>query len=219
MRITVQYLDYLAHIDKSDVLVMPTRAFDLIRGLLWFHKQNLDIDWARLTPCDHRVRVERRNNTDDYHSGIQGFRSWKWKRQDKLLGRGSGIQTLGATAFDDLLTSNEVVVAFTRQTGECIGLLGATLEGITLVSPGENTDPSAGRHEQRAAAGVAAEEPLQGSTGMTAISSPRPGGSDRTAGLGSCVGEPLMTRPPGYSLPPLPSFLESLANIDGAVRR
>ena len=54
---------------------------------------------------------------------------------------------------------------------------------------------------------------------MTAIALPRPEGSDRTAGHGSCVGEPLMTRPPGYSLPPLPSFHDSLANLDGAVRR
>jgi len=78
---------------------------------------------------------------------------------DQLLGRGRGIQTLGTTAFDDLLTSNEVVVAFARQTAECIGLVGATLEDITLDSPG-NTDPSAGCDEQRAAAVVAAEEPL-----------------------------------------------------------
>jgi len=83
---------------------------------------------------------------------------------DQILGRGPCIQTLGATAFDDLLTSIEVVVAFARQTGECIGLLGATSEDITLDSPGENTDPSAGRDEQRAAAVVAAEEPLRGET-------------------------------------------------------
>jgi hypothetical protein len=31
---------------------------------------------------------------------------------DRLLGCGPGIQTLGATAFDDLLCSIEVVVAF-----------------------------------------------------------------------------------------------------------
>jgi len=42
---------------------------------------------------------------------------------DQVLRRGPGIQTLGATAFNDLLTSIEVVVAFARQTGECIGLL------------------------------------------------------------------------------------------------
>jgi len=54
---------------------------------------------------------------------------------------------------------------------------------------------------------------------MTAVVSPRPAGSDQMVGLGACMGEPLMTRPLGYSLPPLPSFLDSLANIDGAVRR
>jgi hypothetical protein len=80
---------------------------------------------------------------------------------DQLLWHGPGVQTLGATAFDELLVSIEVVVAFARQTGECIGLLGVTLEDITLDSPGD-IDPSAGRDEQRAAAVVAAEEPLRG---------------------------------------------------------
>jgi hypothetical protein len=138
---------------------------------------------------------------------------------DQLLWRGPGIQTLGATAFDELLGRIEVVVAFARQTGECIGLLGVPFEDITLDSPGD-TDSSSGRDEQRAAAVVAAEVPLRGDASMTAAGSPRPAGSDWTAGLGSRVGEPLMTRPPGYSLPPLPSFvLIPLANIDGAVRR
>jgi len=82
---------------------------------------------------------------------------------DLLLGRNPGIQTLGAAAFDDLLTSIEVVVAFARLTGECIGLQGATLEDITLDSPG-NIAPSDGREEQRAAAVVAAEELLREDT-------------------------------------------------------
>ena len=42
---------------------------------------------------------------------------------DQLLWRSQGIQTHGATAFDELLASIEVVVAFARQTGECIELL------------------------------------------------------------------------------------------------
>jgi len=50
--ITVQYLDSLSPVYKSDMLVMPMRAYDLVRGLPWFYKQILDIDWARLTPCD-----------------------------------------------------------------------------------------------------------------------------------------------------------------------
>jgi hypothetical protein len=74
-RTTVQYLDYLAPVDRSDVLVEPMRAYDLVLGLPWFARQNPDIDWARLTPCDHRVRVERRHDTDDYGSGIEGLTS------------------------------------------------------------------------------------------------------------------------------------------------
>jgi hypothetical protein len=76
-RIRVQRVDYLAPVDSSDVLVVPMRACDLVPGLPWFPKQNADIDWARLTPCDHRVGVERRNDTDDYGSGIEGLRSRK----------------------------------------------------------------------------------------------------------------------------------------------
>ena len=76
-RITVQHWDYLAQVDRSDMLVMPMRAYNLVLGLPWFPKQNPDIDWARLTPCDHRVRVERGNDTDDHGSSIEGLRSRK----------------------------------------------------------------------------------------------------------------------------------------------
>jgi len=73
--ITVQCVDSLTLVDRSNVLVVPMRTYDLVLGLPWFPKQNPDIDWARLTPCDHRVRVERRNDTDDYGSGIEGLTS------------------------------------------------------------------------------------------------------------------------------------------------
>jgi len=75
-RITVRYLDYLALVDKSDVLVILMGAYNLVLGLPWFPKQNPDIDWARLTPCDHLVRVKRMHDTDDYGSGIEGLTSW-----------------------------------------------------------------------------------------------------------------------------------------------
>jgi hypothetical protein len=135
----------------------------------------------------------------------------------KLLGCGPGIQTLGTTPFDDCLTTNELVEVFALQTGECIGLLGVTLEDITLDSPGD-TEPSAGHNEQRAADIVTAEEPLRGDSWMTAAGTSRPDRSDGMAELGSCVGEPLMTRPSGYSLPPLPSIQASLVNIDRSVQ-
>jgi len=137
---------------------------------------------------------------------------------DQLLGRSPGIQTLRAIAFDDHLSSIDVVVAFARETGECIWLLGVTLEDITLGSPGD-IDQRAGHNEQGAAVVVVAAEPLQRDAWMTATGMPTPKGGDLTAGLGSCVAKPLTTRPPGYSLPLRLSFLNSLANIDGAVRR
>jgi len=41
------------------------------------------------------------------------------------------IQILGETAFDDLLASEQVVGTFFLRVGDCTGLLGATVEGIT----------------------------------------------------------------------------------------
>jgi hypothetical protein len=63
--ITVQYLDYLVPVDRSDVVVLPMRDYDLVQFLPWFPKQNLDIDRAQLTPRDRKVRVEQRHDTDD----------------------------------------------------------------------------------------------------------------------------------------------------------
>jgi len=80
---------------------------------------------------------------------------------DQLLGRGPGKQTLGATALNDLLTCIDVIVVFTLQSGECIGLLGVAFEDIALVSPGDS-DPRDGCDKQRAAAVDPVEEPLRG---------------------------------------------------------
>jgi len=41
------------------------------------------------------------------------------------------IQILRATAFDDLLASEQVIGTFFLIVGDCTGLLGATVEGIT----------------------------------------------------------------------------------------
>jgi len=46
MRITNQYLDCLAPVNESDVLVVPIRVYDLAIGLPWFHPRYPDIDWA-----------------------------------------------------------------------------------------------------------------------------------------------------------------------------
>jgi len=71
-RITVKYLEYLAPVYLSDVLVVAMRAYNLIRSLPWFHKQNHVINWARLTLSDHRDRVEQRK-------WPRSLRQWHWR--------------------------------------------------------------------------------------------------------------------------------------------
>ena len=55
---------------------------------------------------------------------------------------------LRATTYYNDLTRIEVVVTFAVQIEKYIGQLGMILEGITLDSPGENTDPSTGRDKR-----------------------------------------------------------------------
>jgi len=72
--ITVQYLDYLAPVNKSVVLAVPTRAYDSVHGSTWFQNKILTstgLDWL---PCDHRVRLEWRK----WH---QSLRQWHWRSQ------------------------------------------------------------------------------------------------------------------------------------------
>jgi hypothetical protein len=42
---TVQYMEHLAPVQESEVLVMPMRAYDLVLGLPWFQSRNPDVDW------------------------------------------------------------------------------------------------------------------------------------------------------------------------------
>jgi len=98
--------------------------------------------------------------------------------------------------------------------GDCTGLLGATLGSTSAERPQYR---SAGHDEQGAAAVVAAEVLHTDSAWMTATGSPSNEGRDRTAGLGSFVGEPLRTRPPGFSLHRFhPLRITNWANTDGA---
>jgi len=70
------------------------------------------------------------------------------------------MQILEATAFDDLLTSIDLIVAVVWHLGECIGLLCVTSEDITMDSPRENPNPNVGGDGPRAAAVVATAELL-----------------------------------------------------------
>jgi len=114
--ISAQYLDHLALVDEPEVLVVPIKAYDSVLGLPWFAARNLEIEWSQnglvslRTPCGSGS-----HSTDDTQLG-QPERS------------GVSIETLSATAFGDLLASEEVAGAFAPRIEDCIGLLGATVE-------------------------------------------------------------------------------------------
>jgi len=148
----VQYFEHLKLVDESEVVVVPIKAYDLVLGLPWFKARNLEIDWTK-----GRLTALRTPN------GPQRAKIPEVDHASPLPERGEGntnvdpppdIQLIGATAFDHLLASEEVVEASTIQLGECQGLLGASLEAIT---EGEG-NPRMLNGRAGAAAVVAAEE-------------------------------------------------------------
>jgi len=67
-------------------------------------------------------------------SGMPRECTWITAREEACSEGGGGvpdISILGTNAFDDQLASEEVVWTFFLRVGVRIGLLGATLEGIT----------------------------------------------------------------------------------------
>jgi hypothetical protein len=115
---------------------VPMRAYDLVMGLPWFQSRHPDVDWqsgrllALRTPGGVEVVVV------DFvdHQQCPGNAPGSTAREEACSEGGDGIpdiQILGATAFDDLLASEQVVGTFFLKVRDCTGLLGATVEGIT----------------------------------------------------------------------------------------
>jgi len=133
---TVQYMEHLSPVQESEVLVVPMRAYDLVLGLPWFQSRNPDVDWqsgrlfALRTPGGAEVVAVDRVD----HRECPGNAPGSSAREEVRSEGGGGIpdiQILGATAFDDLLASEQVVRTFFLRVGDCTGLLGATVEDIT----------------------------------------------------------------------------------------
>jgi len=189
MATTVQYMDYLAPVHEPKVPVIPMRAYDLVLGLPWFNTRKLEIDWATawLTPLrtpsgqgeargsgmivwwyegrdDETTNIQlpdigRSTPTINTTSEIPVDPDGKWRESGEDSPT-PDIEILGAIAFDDLLASNETLVTFALQIGECSELLGATMEVTTLEDRGEieTINPKRWMSEQGAAVVVAAEE-------------------------------------------------------------
>jgi len=118
------------------VLVVPRRTYALVLGLPRFQSRNPDLNWqsgrllalrtpggAEVVPGDQIDRQE-----------CPGNEPGSTAREEACSEAGGGIpdiQILGATAFDDLLASEQIFGTFFVRVGDCTGLLGVTVEGIT----------------------------------------------------------------------------------------
>jgi hypothetical protein len=186
---TVQYMDHLAPVHEPEVLVVSMKAYDRVLGLAWFTTRKPEIDWATgrltsLTTPSGQGEARRSGRIVQWYEGrydestnvrlpdIGGSTPTINSTSEipidppgkpKESGEDSptpDIEILGATAFDDLLASDETIESFALRIGECSGLLGATMEVTTLENPGEieTINPKRWTSEQGAAAVVAAEE-------------------------------------------------------------
>jgi len=142
---TVQQMEHLSPVQESVVLVVPLWAYDLGLGLPLFQSRNPDVDWhsgrllALRTPGGAEVVAVNRVD----HQECPGNVPASTAREEACSQGGGGIpdnQILGATAFDDLLASEQVGRTFFLRVGDCTGLPGATVEGIT---DGERERPQA----------------------------------------------------------------------------
>jgi len=133
---TVHYMEHLSQVQGLEVLVVPMRAYNVDLGLPWFQSRNAEVDWqsGRLvalgTPGGADVVAVERVDHQACPRNVPGSTA----REEACCEGGGGdedIQILGATAFDDLLASEQVVGALFLRVGDCTGLLGATEEGIT----------------------------------------------------------------------------------------
>jgi len=71
---TVQYMDHLALVYKTEVEVVPMRAYDLVLGLPWFKTRQPEMDWAtgRLTSLSTpsgQGEARRSGMTEQWYEG------------------------------------------------------------------------------------------------------------------------------------------------------
>jgi hypothetical protein len=113
-RLSVSYFEHKQPVDESEVLIVPMTAYDLVLGLPWFKGRNPEIDWK----AGKLLSLQRRQPQADNHGKEVSPRE-----------TGPVIQTLSATAFRDLCSSDEVSHTFSLTLGKCNELLGATTGG------------------------------------------------------------------------------------------
>jgi hypothetical protein len=136
MAFTFQYMEHLSLVRESKVLVVLMQAQNLVLGFPWFQSRNPNVNWqcgrllARRTPGEAEVMAVDRVDHQECPGNVPESAA-----REEVCSKGGGgisdIQILGETAFDDLLATEQVVGTFILGVGDCTGLLGATVEGIT----------------------------------------------------------------------------------------
>jgi hypothetical protein len=130
--ISVQYFIHQAPVDYPELLIIPMKVYDLLHRLPWFKARNLEIDWSR-----RRLTAQESPDSDgaipEAHP-ISTLQSVDNVSDAKLLSEqcsgdrpppSPDIPILDATAFDNLLASNEVAETFFLRLGVYTGMLGA----------------------------------------------------------------------------------------------
>jgi hypothetical protein len=113
-RLSVSYFEHEQPVDESEVSIVPMTAYDLVLGLPWLKARNPEIDWE----AGKLLSLQRRQPQPDNHG-----------KEVSPCETRPDIQSLSATAFRDLCSSDEVSHIFSLTLGECNELLGATTVG------------------------------------------------------------------------------------------
>jgi hypothetical protein len=141
-RLSVSYYEHEQPVDESEVLIVSMTVYDLVLGLPWFKARNPEIDWE----TGKLLSLQRRQPQPNNHG-----------KEVLPTETGPDIQTLSATAFEDLCSSDEVSHTFSLTLGECNRLLRATTGGHPITMS-YNYTPREQTRRAGAAAVVAAEE-------------------------------------------------------------
>jgi hypothetical protein len=130
MTISCQYVEHSAQVDELDVLVVPIMTYDLVLGLPWFQSRNPEIGWSTDQLLGLRTTVGKSGNEHSITLLPQGDGS----AEDCACESPPAvyIEFLGASAFDDLLASNEVITAHPILIDKRTGLLGTSTLSVRI---------------------------------------------------------------------------------------
>jgi len=132
----IQYMEHLSPVRESEMLVVPMQAYGLVLGLPWFQSRNPDVDWQ----CGQLLSLRTPRGAEvvavDWvdHQKCPGNVPGSMAREEACSEGGGSIpdiQIVEATACDVLLACEQVIGTFFLTVGDCTGLLGTTVEGIT----------------------------------------------------------------------------------------